>query len=107
MFDSSKLAARFGLDEIGEGDAHLLLQEKIRLFCTNDKLVLVTDGARRYAQIPAALWEIVTEHSGIHLLITRSGDIALQLMSSGEDDDQNDWAAATIAAVLPMLLDLN
>lgn len=106
MFDSGRLAAHFGVEQQESHDGHLLLQGKIRLFFANDKLVLISDGARRYSQIPAPLWQLAGAEPHAHLLITRSGDIALQLSSSDPEQDQTDWAAATISSTLPVLVDL-
>jgi len=106
MFDSSKLAAHFGIEQLDGSDGHLLLQGKIKLFCANDKLVLITDGARRYGQIPDALWRFASAQPNVHLLTTRSGDIALQLASNDPEQDDSDWAASIIANTLPTLMDL-
>lgn len=106
MLDSAKFATFFGIEQGTAGHDYLLLDGKIKLFCANDKVVLISANARAYATIKESIWDIVSAEPGAHLMLTRSGDIALQLNFSSDETDETDRAALLVQALVPNLVEL-
>ena len=105
-FDSKKISAHFGVQSSEEDYSYLLLQGKIKLFCSQGKVVMVSDGGRSYAQIPVNLWDFVSATPSAHLLTTRSGEIAMQLSSSHSDLDESDWCVEVIRQIIDVFAGL-
>lgn len=106
MLDSAKFATFFGIEPGTAGHDYLLLEEKIKLFCANDKVVLISANARSYAAIKEAVWSVIANEPRAHLMLTRSGDIALQLNFPSDATDETDRAVAMVQTLTPLLVEM-
>lgn len=106
MLDSTKFATSFGIEQGAAGHDYLLLDGKIKLFCANDKVVLISANARSYAAIKESIWDVIATEPGAHLMLTRSGDIALQLNFPSDATDDTDRAVALVQTLAPSLAEL-
>jgi len=106
MLDSAKFAAYFGIEPGTAGHDYLLLESKIKLFCSNDKVVLISANARSYAGIKESIWDVIANEPRAHMMLTRSGDVALQLHFPSDATDETDRAVAMVQTLTPLLVEM-